>query len=430
MKFRAGAWLALASCGVLGAGASCGPPAATAHAPAPARYTATGTLEPGVVPDDRIRAALDREFAADEVVSPEHVGVESTNGIVTLRATVATSLAKERAIAIAHVVRGVRAVVDRIEVVERQREDRQLEVLIASILANDPVTHGQRIAARAEGGAVELSGEVESYATRRIAEDDVLGIPGADRVTDDLAVFPRQKSDVRLSEAARRTIRDDPWIDDAHVRVWADRGRLFVGGWVGSAAEKARAEDDARMASPEDVDASSLRVDRWMDDGTVRARPPAGRGDREIGQTVLDAYVADPRVHPFVPSVDVRDSVVVLTGVAPDAETKAAAVEDASNTLGVADVRDDMKLMPFLVQRTDDEIRAEVVEAISSDARLRRLHLALDVLDGRVILKGVVHSEADRLHAIATATSAPGVRSVDDGIVLVPELGATNRQGP
>jgi osmotically-inducible protein OsmY len=117
-----------------------------------------------------------------------------------------------------------------------------------------------------------------------------------------------------------------------------------------------------------------------------------------------------------------------LTGVAPNAEARAAAVQDASNTIGVNDVRDDMKLVPSLVRRTDPEIREDVVDAMSRDGRLRRLHLGVDVIEGRVYLRGTVHSEADRLHAIALATSAPGARTVDDALVLVPQLGVTSPQ--
>jgi osmotically-inducible protein OsmY len=424
---RAEAWLIAALCtGVV----ACEGPAVTPHAPAPARYTDTGLLEPGVVPDERITAVLYRELEADRIVAGEQIGVLSEDGIVTLQASVPTHLAKERVVAIAHVVRGVRAIIDRIVVVPRPREDQQLEVVVATLLSNDPVTHGQRIAARAHDGTVELSGEVESYATRQAAEDDVLGIPGVVRVADDLAVFPRKRSDVRLTEAVKRTLADDPWIDDANVRVSSDRGRVIMTGFVGSDAEKVRAEHDAEMASPKGIEDAHLRVDPWTDDGTLRAKPPLSRGDREIGQSVLDAYVADPRVHPFVPTVDVRDKVVVLTGIAPNVEARDAALQDAGNTSGVVDVRDDMKLVDAVAHRSDEEIRKEVVEAIVRDGRMRRLHLSVDVQDGRVYLRGTVHREADRLHAIALATSAPGARNVEDGIVLVPQLGVTNPQPP
>jgi osmotically-inducible protein OsmY len=427
MKFRAKAWrtaLALVGSG----GVACGPPAVTEHAPAPVRYTATGAIDPGVVPDTTIKAVLERQLKGDGVVSAEHIGVDVEDGIVTLEATVATQIAKERAVAITQIVRGVRATIDRIDVAEHPHEDHQLDVVVAGILSADPVTSGQRIAARAHDGVVSLSGEVDSYATRQITEDDVLGIPGVLRVTDDMAVFPRKTSDARMTETVKRFLGDDPWLDDAHVNVSTSNDHVTLGGFVDSDEEKVRAENDAHMACPRGLDASGLRVDPWTGDGTLRAKPPLMRGDRDIGQAILDAYVDDPRVHPFAPAIDVRDRVVILTGIAPNAEAKQAALEDASNTAGVADVRDDMKLMPALAHRSDPEIRTEVVDSMMRDARLRRLHLAVDVVDGRVYLRGTVHSEADRLHAIALATSAPGARNIEDGLVLEPKLGAASMQ--
>jgi osmotically-inducible protein OsmY len=374
-------------------------------------------------------AVVDRELEADRVVSAEHIGVDSKDGIVTLQATVATRLAKERAAAIPHVVRGVRAVVDRIDVAERPREDHQLDVVVAAILSADPATRQQRIAARSDGGVVQLTGEVDSYAAREIAVSDVLGIPGVVRVIDDLAQHPRKGSDDQLTETVKRYIGDDPWVNDAQVRVSTDHGKVTLAGFVGSDVEKARAEEDARMATPHELDATGLRVDRWTDDGTLRARPPRAVSDREIGQTVLDAYVADPRLHPFVPTIDVREHVVILTGAAPNAEAKAAAREDAQNTSGVIDVRDDMKLMSGVARRTDAQIRTEVIDALVRDGLLRRLHLAVEVVDGCVYLRGQVPSESDRLHAIALATSARGARRVDDSLELVPRTGAALMQG-
>jgi hyperosmotically inducible protein len=399
----------------------------TAHAPAPVRYTATSTIDPGTVPDAWIVSVIDRELQADRVTSAEHIGVDSKNGIVTLQATVTTRLAKERAAAIPHVARGVRAVVDRIDVAERPREDYQLDVVVATVLSADPATREQRIAARSQDGVVQLTGVVDSYAAREIAISDVLGIPGVVRVTDYLAQLPRKQSDEKLTETVKRFIGDDPWVEDAHVGVAADHGKVTLDGFVGSDAEKARAEEDARMAAPRELDATGLRVDRWADDGTLRSRPQRTRSDREIGQAILDAYVADPRLHPFVPAIDVREKVVILTGAAPNAVAKAAAREDAENTTGVVDVRDDMKLMSGVAHRTDAQIRTDVVDALMRDGLLRPLHLAVEVVDGVVYLRGKVPTESDRLHAIALATSARGARKVDDGLE-VPSLGAASMQ--
>jgi osmotically-inducible protein OsmY len=176
------------------------------------------------------------------------------------------------------------------------------------------------------------------------------------------------------------------------------------------------------------VDASRLHIEGFADDATLRTQPRVSRSDEEIGQALLDAYVRDPRVAPFVPSVNVRQGVVVLTGVAPNPDAARAAGDDARNVTGVIGVHDDIKGAPTLLSEPDARVRSEVQTAIARDQRLASLHIGVEVLRGRVILRGTVPSEPDRLHAIALASSAAGARDVEDGLVLAPTLGVTSRQ--
>jgi osmotically-inducible protein OsmY len=433
MKARPVHALALVAMGAAAGGcATAPPPAPPAHAPARAQNTLTGNpFDEGVVPDAWITAVLLRELAADSVLADQAVKVDTTLGVVTLEGSVDARLPKQRAVEIARVVHGVRAIVDRIAIAPRPRPDYELEFAVASVLARDPVTAGQHIGARAHEAVVILSGDVGSEAERRIAEADVLAVPGVLDVVDDLAVRLRH-DDARSAAAATRLLHDDPWLDDSHVRVQVDRGTVHLGGWVGSAQEWARAERDAAQAAPGgEMDAAALRIDRWIDDGTLRGRPLDAHSDGDLAQALLDAFVRDPRVHPFVPTVDVHDGVVILTGVAPNQEAARAASEDARNLPGASAVRGDIKAAPSVVSESDAAVRAQVMQALQRDPILSRQDIVVEVIDGRVFLRGRVATEVDRANAIATATSAPGARDVHDGLLLAPpRLGATNRQGP
>jgi osmotically-inducible protein OsmY len=434
MKARPVQALGLVAMGAA-AGACAAPPVPLAHAPAPVQATMTDNpIDEGVVPDAWIVAVLRRELAADGALANQVVGVDSMLGVVNLDGNVDARLPKERAVEIARVVHGVRAIIDRIAVVPRPRPDYELEFAVAGALSSDPVTSGEHIGARAHEGVVVLSGDVGSEAERRIAEADVLAIPGVRDVLDDLAVRPRRpgarRDDARSARAAARLLHDDPWLDDSHVEVSVERGILHLKGWVGSPQEWARAERDASQAAPGGgVDAGALRIDRWIDDGTLRGRPALARSDGDLGQALLDALVRDPRVHPFVPTVDIHDGVVILTGVAPNQQAALAATEDARNLPGASAVRGDIKAAPNLISESDAALRNQVVAALQRDPVLSRQDIVVEVFDGRVFLHGRVATEADRANAIALATSAPGTRDVHDGLLLAPpRLGATNRQ--
>ncbi len=359
-----------------------------------------------------------RELEGDAVVAREHIEVDCVNGVLTLHGEVAARLAKDRAVAIAQVVRGVRAIIDRISVAPAPRPDYELEFVAAGAIAADPATAGDAIGAHAHAGIVRLSGNVYSNATRRIAESDVLALPGVLDVIDDLAVVPGERGDARLESEVRRLMRDDPWLDDAHLRIVAHAGKIRIAGSVRSAAERARAEADAHATSPSEVDVASLRID-FESDGTLRDEPAPRRTDDDIARAFVDAVARDPRVHPFLPGIQVRDRVIVITGEAPDVDAAQAAADDARNVPGVADTHADIRVAPP-VGESDGAVLYEARGAIEHDPRLSTRHITVEVFHGRVSLRGSVGSEADRRHAIAAATSVPGARGVDDLLVVDP----------
>ncbi len=400
---------------------------ACTRSPAPAPESPTSlrdgespdAAESGVVPDRSIVRVLIHELNSDPAVARERIRVDSEDGVVTMQGRTSSRLAKDRAVAIAQVVRGVRAIIDRVSVTPNPHPDAELEFAVAGALASDMLTANQRLGVHAHNGVLRLSGDVDSDAARRIVESDVLAIPGVLDLVDDLAVVPCQRSDRQLAGEAERTVRDDPWLDDARVGVSASDGSVTLDGVVRSATERARAEADARTTSPVAVDVTKLRIDGWNDDGTLRGRPPVRRSDGDLVQALAGAYARDPRVRPMIPTIDVHEGVVVLTGVAANAEAARAAREDARDLPGVVEVREHLKPIAAVVEN-DRVVLKDVREAIDRDPRLGPRRLEVDVVGGRVYLRGHVASAADRWHAVAVTTSVLGARDVHNGLLVDP----------
>jgi osmotically-inducible protein OsmY len=415
---RAAIALAIAS-GVAGAGCGASRPApvlAVAPPPAPPR-AAPG---PATAVDTRVVAVLLRELEADAVTSHERIEVDCTGGVLTLKGSVASRLAKERAVAVAQIVRGVRAIIDRVTVAEAPRPDYAMEFMAAGALAADPAVAGETIGAHAHAGVVRLSGNVDSIAARRIAESDVLALPGVTEVVDDLAVAAVRRPDARIESAVRRVMRDDPWLEDARVQVSVRDGVVRIEGIVNSGAERSRAEADAGACTPRRVDVVALRV-VTASDGTLREDPAPFRADDELVRALRDAEARDPRVRPFLPTFDVRSAVVVMTGDAPNADAARAAAEDARNLPGIANTHVDIRVAPP-AQHKDANILYEVRSSIARDPHLAFAGITVDVFHGRILLRGTVESEADRRHAVAAATGAPGSQGVDDELFVAPKL--------
>lgn len=298
------------------------------------------------IPDSRIVTVLLCELRADSVVKHESMGVGSVGGIVTLTGTVSSRLAHDRTLDRARLVRGVRAIVDRLVVAPIPRPDYEIEFTVAGALSHDPVTIGQRIAAQAHGAVVRLYGDVDSNAARRAAVNDVLAIPGIIDVIDDLAIVPVQRSDARIADEEERVIADDPLLDASRLRMQVENGVVRLAGHVRTGAERARAEGDAHAVSPEGVDVHGIAIDGGYDDGTLRGGDVPVYSDSGIAIALLEALTRDPRVTPFHPSIDVRDGAVAVSGIAPTPDAARAIEEDAHNVLGVTRVRDALESLP------------------------------------------------------------------------------------
>jgi osmotically-inducible protein OsmY len=362
-----------------------------------------------------------RQLDADPIVARERIRVVCDEGVITLEGVVSAPLARQRAVAVLQVVRGVRAVVDRLAVASLRTSDGLLSLAAAAALARDPaVTTQRQIAARARDGVVRLSGVVEADATRRIVEDDLSALPGVSRVVNDLAVVPHSRGDRALAWQVERIVSDDPWVDGSDVHVAAEHGTIKLSGSVHSAAERARAESDARAASPLAVDPSGLRIADAPDDGTLRAAPPATRPDGDIRQALADAVTRDPRVRPFAPGIDVRNGVVVLTGVAPSRDAALAIADDAANVPGIASVRDALTITPPGFADSDAAVQGTILDAIRRDPSLGTAGLWVEVISGRVILRGVVPTDTARINAMALASSIAGVTDVEDALLVQP----------
>ena len=148
MKARAARALAVAGCLCAGGTVACADaPPPPVHAPAPPGETMTST---SVVPDATVVRVLGRELRADSVLAEsDHRGHLRSRHRDPGRKRRLQAGKAARGREIAHIVRGARAIVDRIEVVPNPRPDYELEFAVASGLSRDPVVGAEHVSARA-----------------------------------------------------------------------------------------------------------------------------------------------------------------------------------------------------------------------------------------------------------------------------------------
>lgn len=365
--------------------------------------------------DETISDKIDDELRFDRGVTSSKIDVHTSRGIVTLTGEVNNLLAKERAVRIAQTVKGVRTVVDRIEVNPSEaRSDVEIQKDIEAAFVNNPATDSYEISASVHSGQVTLTGVVDSYQERELVKTVAKSVRGVTAIDDQIEVdFKTERSDNEIAQEIKEALSWDARVDDDLIDVRVNDGKVVLSGIVGSAAEKRLAETSAWVAGVTMVDVAELSVENWTRDDKLRTNKYAAKTKGDLQEAVKDALRSDPRVFSFKVDVDVTGSIVTLRGTVNSLRTKRAAGEDARNTVGVSYVSNRLKVRPQNLLR-DPEVADNVREAFLRDPYVERFDIRVTVRDGTAHLYGIVDSNFEKIRADHVASRITGVLEVEN----------------
>lgn len=376
-------------------------------------------------PDREIAAAVTRELLFDPVVPANDLDVEAVGGIVTLTGDTSNVIEQRRAARVAETVRGVRAVVNRVEV--HPPDDRigdRLRRDVEDALLLDPATDEYEVSvAIRDRHHVDLEGAVDSWSERRLCEQVASDVAGVTGVTNRIRVRnDGDRSDGEIRAEILRTIDWDVLLTNALIDVTVVDGLVTLSGVVGSAAEKRVARAAAWTMGVTSVDASDLRVEAWARPEHRRVSRWVERSDAEIRSAVEDALFLDPRVRGFAVETAVSDGSVTLSGVVDNLKARRAAERDARDTVGVNSVYNLLKVRP-----TESVMAAEVEEdvrgALRRDPFVDPDGITIEGLDdGGVRLEGSVDSYFEKSRAGDLASRVVGVTDVLNRLVVLDPL--------
>jgi osmotically-inducible protein OsmY len=363
--------------------------------------------------DQTISDKVEDQLLFDPGVVSTKIEVYTSDGIVTLTGEVNNILAKERAARVAETVKGVRAVVNRIDMSSAAlRPDDQIRQDVEEALQADPTTRSYIITATVEDGEVTLTGSVNSYQQRDLAKIVAKGVRGVRAIEDRINVaYKIERPDEKIQDEIEQALRWNAHVDDHLVDVSVDNGEVTLSGVVGSAAEKRSAEYNAWVANVKSVDSSKLTVERWARDEALRGEKYVVKSEQEVQSAVKRALLHDPRVSLFDVTVDVTGSVVTLRGEVGNLKAKRAAEQDAMNTVGVSDVHNRLRVRPA-TGIADSEIAEDVRDALLRDPYINRFEITVTVVQGTVFLYGTVDSYFERNRADNLASRVFGVVEV------------------
>ena len=376
------------------------------------------------IKDIDITLAVDRQLQIDESVPAHLIDVRTKDGIVTLSGPVENLLARERAAEIAATVKGVRSVINLIDVLAIIRTDAQVLTDVEHALLDDPAADVFDVRVNVKNGKVTLTGLVDSWQEEQLCVLVAKSVIGVKAVESNIKVSQKsRRADGEIKAEIKRRLAYDVWIDDAMIDVNVLRGHVILSGTVGSLVEKTRASRNAWVAGVTSVEDKDLQVD-WSRSRemhrTTEDYPMIS--DREIKQAIKQAFLYDPRLSRFNLTVSVESGVALLNGQVNNLKAKQVAEQDANNTVGVWLVRNRIKVRPGMGPHTspkpdvDAELAKKIRLALLRNPYTHQHEIGVTVNNRLVMLDGAVNSNLEKAKAKEVVSAVKGVAAVTNNL--------------
>ncbi|MFY9611491.1 MAG: BON domain-containing protein [Blastocatellia bacterium] len=145
--------------------------------------------------------------------------------------------------------------------------------------------------------------------------------------------------------------------------------------------------------------------------------------DSDLGQAVLDQIRQSPELSGADVRVAVDRGVVTLTGLVRTESERTAIEAAAREVWGVEAIASDLLVKPSR-ERSDTDIARDVLNAFHNHIFIPASGIVVIVRDGRVTLRGRVHSELQRMLAEAEVKRLHGIASISNQLEVNPEAPA------
>ena len=216
------------------------------------------------------------------------------------------------------------------------------------------------------------------------------------------------KTDREIQEQVLAALEWEPGVHAAHIGVSVSNGVATLHGFVTSLREKHLAERITRRV---------YSVRAVANDIEVAPAGPFKRSDPAIAEAAANALEWDSAIPDDGIKATVRKGWVTLNGTVGWQYQKAAAERAVRNLNGIEGISNAIVVEPAV---NVADVKADIEEAFKRSAEVDAQDVHVEAHDGTVVLTGKVHSLIERDAAERAAWAAPGVRSVEDRLVVAP----------
>jgi osmotically-inducible protein OsmY len=215
-------------------------------------------------------------------------------------------------------------------------------------------------------------------------------------------------NDITLRQNIIDELEFEPSIEAANIGVAAENGIVTLTGHVPTFAQKNRIAD---------VVCRVKGVRGLAQEIEVRPRGEHRTADDEIAKRALSVIRWNTVIPEGAVLVKVQDGLVTLTGKVEWNYQRSAAAEAVRGLSGVIDVYNKIEVLPV---PTAFDVKKRIEDALKRAAEVEAKSITVDVDGfGRVKLEGRVNAWSERNAVERAAWSAPGVKMVDDRIIVI-----------
>ncbi|MGZ5198183.1 MAG: BON domain-containing protein [Telluria sp.] len=216
------------------------------------------------------------------------------------------------------------------------------------------------------------------------------------------------KTDDQIKRDVEDELRWDPDIDAKDIAVSAKNGVVTLAGFIPSYLQKFEAEKDVKRVQG---------VVGVANDLEVRLPSIDQRPDPDIARDAVEALKMQLPYSYQNFKVLVRDGWITLEGEAEWNYQKERAEMSVRGVKGSKGVINSIIVKPKVAAQ---EIKRKIEAAFMRSAEVDAKQIQVEASDGEVVLKGTVHSWFEREQAERAAWQAPGVKRVEDRLIIQP----------